>query len=92
MVLRQGQRLNANLSGGAGRTRPPCALTHRTIEALSPERAPYRVPDSRCPGLAVRVAPSGLRTWDLAYRIRGTGKGTSAVARTISRCEPRSRT
>jgi hypothetical protein len=24
--------------------------------------------------LAVRVAPSGLKTWDLAYRIRGSGK------------------
>jgi len=25
-------------------------------------------------GLAVRVAPSGVKTWDLAYRIRGSGK------------------
>jgi integrase len=32
------------------------------------------VPDQRCIGLAVRVAPSGVKTWDLAYRIRGTGK------------------
>jgi hypothetical protein len=32
------------------------------------------VPDQRCKGLAVRVAPSGVKTWDLAYRIRGTGK------------------
>jgi integrase len=24
--------------------------------------------------MAVRVAPSGVKTWDLAYRIRGTGK------------------
>ena len=36
--------------------------------------APYRVPDQRCKGLAVRVAPSGVKTWDLAYRIRGTAK------------------
>jgi integrase len=34
----------------------------------------YRVPDQRCIGLAVRVAPSGIKTWDLAYRIRGSGK------------------
>jgi hypothetical protein len=32
------------------------------------------VSDQRCIGLAVRVAPSGLKTWDLAYRIRGSGK------------------
>jgi integrase len=49
-------------------------LTHRSIEALRPAEAPYRVPDQRCKGLAVRVAPSGMKTWDLAYRIRGTGK------------------
>ena len=30
--------------------------------------------DQRCIGLAVRVAPSGIKTWDLAYRIRGSGK------------------
>ena len=32
------------------------------------------MPDQRCKGLAVRVAPSGVKTWDLAYRIRGTAK------------------
>jgi integrase len=31
------------------------------------------VPDLRCPGLAVRVAPNGSKTWDLAYRVRGAG-------------------
>jgi integrase len=49
-------------------------LTHRSIEAMRPAEAAYRVPDQRCKGLAVRVAPSGVKTWDLAYRIRGTGK------------------
>ena len=49
-------------------------LTHRSIEAMRPTEAAYRVPDQRCKGLAVRVAPSGVKTWDLAYRIRGTGK------------------
>jgi integrase len=49
-------------------------LTHRSIEALRPAEAPYRVSDQRCKGLTVRVAPSGIKTWDLAYRIRGTGK------------------
>jgi integrase len=59
---------------GAGLTRDAQMLTHRSIEALRPSETPYRVPDQRCKGLAVRVAPSGMKTWDLAYRIRGTGK------------------
>jgi len=41
---------------------------------LRPAEASYRVSDQRCIGLAVRVAPSGTKTWDLAYRIRGLGK------------------
>ena len=59
---------------GAGLTRGAQLLTHRSIETLRPAESPYRVPDQRCKGLAVRVAPSGVKTWDLAYRIRGTGK------------------
>lgn len=59
---------------GSGLTRGTASLTHRAIEALRPAEAPYRVTDQRCIGLAVRVAPSGLKTWDLAYRIRGSGK------------------
>jgi hypothetical protein len=59
---------------GAGLTRGAQLLTHRTIETLRPAEAPYRVTDQRCKGLAVRVAPSGVKTWDLAYRIRGTAK------------------
>ena len=59
---------------GSGLTRGTVSLTHRSIEALRPAQAPYRVSDQRCIGLAVRVAPSGVKTWDLAYRVRGTGK------------------
>jgi integrase len=59
---------------GAGLTRGAQLLTHRTIETLRPAETPYRVPDLRCKGLAVRIAPSGVKTWDLAYRIRGTAK------------------
>jgi integrase len=60
------------MAGGAGLTRDAMSLTSRTIEALRPAQAPYRVPDQRCVGLAIRVAPSGVKTWDLAFRIRGT--------------------
>jgi integrase len=59
---------------GSGLTRGAQLLTHRSIDALRAAEAPYRVSDQRCKGLAVRVAPSGVKTWDLAYRIRGTGK------------------
>jgi integrase len=59
---------------GAGLTRGAQLLTHRAIETLRTAEAPYRVPDQRCKGLAVRVAQSGVKTWDLAYRIRGTNK------------------
>jgi len=62
------------MAGGSGLARGSAALTHRSIEALRPAAEPYRVPDQRCIGLAVRVAPSGVKTWDLAYRIRGSGK------------------
>ena len=62
------------MAGGSGLTRSSVALTHRSIEALRPGEVPYRVPDQRCIGLAVRVAPSGIKTWDLAYRIRGSEK------------------
>jgi integrase len=60
------------MAGGAGLTREAISLTVRTIEALRPAQVPYRVPDQRCIGLAIRVAPSGVKTWALAFRIRGT--------------------
>jgi integrase len=50
-------------------TRDRIQLTHRLLESLGPEAVAYRIPDARCPGLAVRVAPSGLVSFDLAYRI-----------------------
>ena len=59
--------------GGAGLTRAAAALTHRTIETLKARTAPYRVPDTRCKGLAIRVATSGLKTFDLSFRIKGAG-------------------
>jgi integrase len=75
MALRQAERKRIEeMAFGSGLTRSAQMLTHRSIEAFRPTEAPYRVPDQRCKGLAVRIAPSGMKTWDLAYRIRGTGK------------------
>jgi hypothetical protein len=62
------------MAGGSGLTRDTISLTHRSIESLRPAGVPYRISDQRCIGLAVRVAPSGIKTWDLAYRIRGSAK------------------
>jgi hypothetical protein len=59
---------------GSGLTRGAPPLTHRSIEALRPAEALDRVPDQRCKGPAVRVARSGVKTWDLPYRICGTAK------------------
>ena len=61
------------MASGSGRTREAISLTQRSIDALRPAEMAYRVPDQRCIGLAVRVAPSGIKTWDLAYRIRNSG-------------------
>lgn len=62
------------MAGGSGLTRGATSLTQRSIEALRPAETAYRISDQRCIGLAVRVAPSGIKTWDLAYRIRSSGK------------------
>jgi integrase len=72
MVLRQVEGTDQKPNPGAGKTWARRPLTHRSIEALRPEPTPYRVPDSKSSGLAIRVAPSGLMTWDLAFRIKGS--------------------
>jgi integrase len=38
---------------------------------MKPEALPYRVPDARCTGLAVRVAAGGTKTFDFCFRIKG---------------------
>lgn len=62
------------MTNGAGRSLQKITLTGRKVEALRPTEKAYRVPDLRCPGLAVRVAPSGVKTWDMVFRIRGTAQ------------------
>lgn len=70
--------------GGGGATKEAVRLTARTIAALKPGAAPYRVPDLVTPGLAVRVATSGLMTWDLAFRIKGGGVKRRSLGRVES--------
>jgi integrase len=58
---------------GAGKTRKKTALNATVIKNLKPEAEPYRVPDQLCRGLAIRVAPSGQKTWDCAFRVAKGG-------------------
>ena len=65
--------MKAEFGSVASATRGRIALTHRGVEGLRAETIAYRICDMRCRGLAVRVAPSGSKTWDVAFRITGTG-------------------
>ena len=70
------------MAGGSGLTRGAVSLTHRSIETLRPAESPYRVSDRRCIGLAVRVAPSGLKTWiwPIGYAAQGRRDGCHSGA------------
>ena len=59
---------------GAGKTRGRMQLTAKAIEGFKPDVEPYRWSDTRASGLAIRVATSGEKTWDCAYRVKGSGK------------------
>ena len=51
-------------------------LTDRRVATLRPD--PTRrleVPDDKVPGLALRVTPSGAKTWTLRYRVEGGRRG-----------------
>jgi integrase len=63
---------------GTGKTRGQALLTPRFIESLKAEAEPYRWRDPLPSVLALRVAPNGVKSFDVAYRI----KGSSAVKRT----------
>jgi integrase len=67
----------------AGKTRPARTLNAGIIRNLKPDPAgPYRVPDLRCKGLGLRVAPDGGKTWDPVYRIKGKGVRRPSLGRT----------
>ena len=58
----------------AQKTKEAEALTAKAIEAMKGDSADaYRVPNSRCRGLALRVAADGGKTWGVAYQIKGKG-------------------
>lgn len=63
-------------------------LTSVVLATLRPKTGAYYVSDEQQTGLRVRVAPSGVLTWNLAYRIKGrpTAKSVS-----LGRCDPNGR-
>jgi Arm DNA-binding domain len=65
----------------AEKTKKARALTAKAIEAIKPADDAYRVPDSRCTGLSIRVASDGGKTWGVAYRIKGKGVRRSSLGR-----------
>lgn len=46
-------------------------LTDLAIKALKPKGQRYEVYDDHVPGLALRVTPSGVKSWSLRYRVGG---------------------
>ena len=60
-------------------------LTGVVLDALRPAERAYYVADDQQPGLRVRVAPSGLLTWNLAYRIKDRSS-TKSVS--LGSCDP----
>lgn len=49
----------------AGRQR--AALTARDVEAAKPRDSAYRLHDAKVPGLALRVLPSGVKSWSVTW-------------------------
>jgi integrase len=61
------------IMSGAGRTKAKTALNATRVKNLKPEGEPYRIADQLCRGLAIRVATSGQKTWDCAFRVAKGG-------------------
>jgi hypothetical protein len=47
------------------------ARAEERIDRIAGPVDAYRVPDARCRGLSIRVAPDGGKTWPTTYRIKG---------------------
>ena len=62
-------------------------LTATVLSALRPKATAYYVSDDQQVGLRVRVAPSGIVTWNVAYRI----KGGSTKSVSLGPCDPNGR-
>ncbi|WP_337184170.1 integrase arm-type DNA-binding domain-containing protein [Shinella sp.] len=52
-------------------------LTKRVVDGLEPKASAYIVYDSDLKGFAIRVAPTGVKTWQVEYRPYPGGRGVS---------------
>jgi len=52
-------------------------FTAQYLDSLKPRDQAYYVSDAQTVGLRVRVSPKGLKTWNIAYRIKGEAKTRS---------------
>lgn len=59
-------------------------LTAVALSSLKPKTTAYYVSDMKQDGLRVRIAPSGLLTWNVTCRIRGGGLKSIS----LGRCDP----
>jgi integrase len=74
---------------------PAPAFTARTIDALKPKPHRYSVYDPDCPGLVLRVTPTGVKTWSFLYRFGAKQKrltfGAYGPAPALTLAEARAR-
>ena len=59
------------------------ALTTALISKAKPEPAPYEIRDTKMKGLVLRVQPSGHKSLNYEYRVKGRKKRTSLGSATI---------
>lgn len=50
---------------------PPALITQSLINSLKPESKEYAIKDGQCPGLLIRVQPSGAMSWVLRHKVEG---------------------
>ncbi|GJD99485.1 tyrosine-type recombinase/integrase [Methylobacterium isbiliense] len=55
---------------------PTARLTKRTVDALKPAASRFTVYDQELPGFAVRVFPSGAKSYVVEYRAGSGGRGS----------------
>jgi integrase len=54
-------------------------LTAVALAALKPTEKPYYIADARAPGLRVRVAPTGAKSWNMVWRVQGDGTRSASL-------------
>jgi hypothetical protein len=47
-------------------------LTRESVEAAQPKAKPYRLHDTKCPGLFLRIQPSGVKSWNVQWDRRNS--------------------